>query len=196
MVSGIAARKNISNSTGRTFDATAQSLLKSTSTFWVSFLLKRDSGDWSFSAFGLSLFNAGGEKTYMGDPGSTTSNFGADISGAPSWNSGLAGGTNTGLFVAKLNMQTGTANYWINPDIGNETPINAAATSGNISFTAWDTTKVLMSLWPNTNPNGYIDEIRLGTTFSDVTPVVPEPATYTMILGGLGTLLLLRRRLS
>lgn len=44
---------------------------------------------------------------------------------------------------------------------------------------------------------GYIDEVRFGTSWDDVTPNVPEPSTYALALGlfALGGVLLLRRRL-
>jgi hypothetical protein len=39
-----------------------------------------------------------------------------------------------------------------------------------------------------------VDELRIGTTWADVTPVIPEPATGTITLLGVCLPLILRRR--
>lgn len=45
----------------------------------------------------------------------------------------------------------------------------------------------------NANDRVSVDEIRLGTTFADVTPV-PEPSSFALLAAGLGVLTWLRRR--
>ena len=80
---------------------------------------------------------------------------------------------------------------WINPTIGSDTPPPAtltAATGGDItlgqvaSFVLFDRSAA--------QPSGTIDELRIGTSWADVTGV-PEPSTAALV--GLGFLALLSR---
>jgi MYXO-CTERM domain-containing protein len=99
--------------------------------------------------------------------------------------------TNLSLLVLKVDfISTTTTNYslYINPTLGGATPVGGSlltATAGAIDVT---------SLRIQGSSTGYIDELRVGNTFADVTPT-PEPAAMT-VLGGLGLLSLARRRRS
>ena len=60
----------------------------------------------------------------------------------------------------------------------------------NFSNTAWDPYKMVVADQYSV-PHNVVGAA--GTTM-DVTPAVPEPATFALLLGGFGTLTLLRRR--
>jgi len=95
----------------------------------------------------------------------------------------------TNLLVARVNMTLGTIAVFVNPTVGlteptptmsaafvNTSPINSAGVYG----------------WQRTEQSW--DEIRIGNTFADVTPMIPEPASLgLLVLGGLMTLSRRRR---
>jgi hypothetical protein len=107
---------------------------------------------------------------------------------------GVSMGT-TYLGVVKLTTRAdnmwNTATLFINPT-------STTAESG------YSTSQLLPASGPTVNYFGFrlqqadsndyldLDELRIGTTWSDV--VVPEPGTFAMFLGGIGMLALLRRR--
>lgn len=123
---------------------------------------------------------------------STSSNYGIYADGQIDARTGPAVGTNTFFVVSEINMDTGAMTTWLNPtDLENVSGTAATTISG--SGAAFDdVTSFIFSL--GGQENGAIDEIRLGTTIGDVTPiVVPEPSS-TALLGLGGLALLLRRR--
>ncbi|QTN33033.1 hypothetical protein HZ994_12140 [Akkermansiaceae bacterium] len=63
----------------------------------------------------------------------------------------------------------------------------ASTATGIVDQSKFDTLGI-----QNLTAGNRYDEIRVGATYADVTPVVPEPSAA--VLGGLGALLLLRRR--
>jgi len=131
-------------------------------TYWFSFLAKSSSpgnGQWG----GLSLFNGGSEPLFFGQP-----------SGSLNW--GIANGTtpatnNTGnqaFIVVKVilnSVGTDSAFLWVNPAL-NATPLEVnAANSRSGSEMSFDRIRIQGSI-----PVDF-DEIRMGTTFSQVAPL-------------------------
>jgi hypothetical protein len=98
------------------------------------------------------------------------------------------------LVVVDLDLDTNTANLYIDP----------ASLSGGAPATPDATFTFGSSLFTNTLQFGQganagggagFDELRVGTTFADVTPV-PEPAALVSLTGGAALLGMLRRRRS
>lgn len=135
---------------------------------------------------GLSLFNGGTEELFIGKV-SSTNNWGVAQS-TIAGNSGIAATTTPAFLVAQIaygaNPATPTVNLWVNPTPGGTlgTP-NQTATADAIVFDR-------IRIQSGDQPFNF-DEVRIGTTYPDVSPV-PEPAAA----GFLGCLALgmLRRR--
>ena len=106
--------------------------------------------------------------------------------------------TGTFFVVNEYNLDTGTMTAYLNPTdltdvIGTAShSITDSATSGSFSFTHFG-----FSLAGSAASTGFIDEVRIGDTLADVTPLtstaVPEP-TSLAILGMCGLGMLTRRR--
>jgi hypothetical protein len=144
---------------------------------------------------GLSLYSGGTttEELFLGKP-SNTNNYGYDVSG-------VAGGTGTNgptasttpaLLVYRLTFSAAgeTLNAYYNPTPGAAEP----AVPGNtfvIPEGSFAATLTAIRLQSGDQPINF-DEVRMGTTFADVTPV-PEPASAGL-LAGVGALVLGRRR--
>jgi len=99
----------------------------------------------------------------------------------------VANGT-VNLMVAKINLDLDTIHVFVNPTVGAAEPlatIDAAFTGPSISH---------VGFYSSTRSSVPWDEIRIGQTFADVTPMIPEPASLGLL--GLGGLAMLRRRRS
>jgi len=98
------------------------------------------------------------------------------------------------LFVARLDFIDGigdTVTAWLNPDL-KATPLDVDADySHTWSLADFKFTQVRLGGY-STAQQQY-DEIRFGTTFSDVAPV-PEPGALVLLIAGLVGLIGLRRR--
>lgn len=139
--------------------------------------------------------------------------FGIDASGNP-YVFGNGGGTVTNpgvtvtsdtphLLVAKLTndgFASDQIDLYLDPILGSEaanTPI-ATLDAGDFYVAgngSWGVGDLLFNNIIDTPASSIImDEVRIGTTFADVTPAIPEPATLTLALVGLFTALGLERR--
>ncbi len=96
---------------------------------------------------------------------------------------------------------TGDSAYvWFNwPDLLSEPSTSSAVLSdiGEVDLTRINQIRIHCNGYSGVNTNAWlwVDEIRVGTTFADVTPLVPEPSAAVLsVLGGLGLLVLRLRR--
>jgi len=178
---------------------------------WVSGLFNFDSG-----VEGRVDFFQGRDETF-GRPLSIGFNSsGNAFIGTGEGNANATGATfaanTTHLLVGHFFTQGSTdmLELFVNPDIGGPTPAATLAlndpddgfVANNASFPV-DQVSLYSETGGNVNPNFIFDELRLGMSFADVTPVaqvqepdapvVPEPATVGLVaLAGVG--LLVRRR--
>jgi len=102
----------------------------------------------------------------------------------------------TYLIVEMIDLTAKTASLWIDPDsstFGTLTPPTATATLSSITATAIDDVG-FKSQGVTAGPY-YVDNLLIGTTWADVTPV-PEPSTFALMgLGVLGLISSARRRM-
>jgi hypothetical protein len=152
-------------------------------TYWVSFLVQVDST--AHRDFGISLFDGGSEKVFMGQTLGANGNLSlwqnpsydsrADSEAAPVANTPM-------LFVAEFDMVSGKAWFWIDPSLPQNSPSYASAVNGeagsSISVFTFDSVRMYGS-------GGYFDEIRIGTTAQDVgfTSAIPEPSAWVGVAG-------------
>lgn len=96
-----------------------------------------------------------------------------------------------------------TAYMWLNPSLisepntNNADAISYAGTPGYERDYWFDTLRLFAGGWNSTVGYGAadVDEIRVGETYWDVAPIVPEPAATVLgVLGGFGLLVLRLRR--
>jgi hypothetical protein len=166
------------------------------STVWMSVLLQRD----GIKKFGITLSNT--TTDYHG-AGVHSINFGTDLVAglqgtAGTTNANTAYTNNELLFaVARITIPSlgnPTVDAWINPSL--TTDLSGIAVGGGDSTV----TRSYGSLVSVDRVNVYshndnainVDEIRVATTWAEVTPI-PEPATLGLLLCGMGAMLRRRR---
>lgn len=128
---------------------------------------------------------------------STSTNYGIFSDGAEIRDdSGPATGTGLFFVVSELNMDSETMTTYLNPGDLNDVVGSASHTLSDTASGTWeDMNSFIFSL--GGTASGTVDEIRIGTTLGDVTPV-PEPSTYALFFGiaTLGFTFFYRRRKS
>lgn len=178
-----------------TADAAAFRLLDApidSGTIYISFLAQNTNGGNRFLA--LSLYDggnsSGNEKLTMGQ-----------VNGASTWGSTgslttSVSSANATLIVMRIDFNAGgneTLSMYLNPTSDIE-PLTPNGT-GSREISSFDRFRIASGFGSggNTSTVGWIDEIRIGTTFADVAPV-PEPQTFILLGLGLGALFLRKRR--
>ncbi|WP_432799328.1 hypothetical protein [Poriferisphaera sp. WC338] len=170
---------------------------------WISFIAQAfgDRG----SRYSFVSFGKGGD----GEAGSPGGNLrmGMDSSASTKWNvqqegHGSAEGTiDSGsivMYLARIQFNDfdpfnpsggkDKIDVWFNPDLE-----NAPVGNGDLSFDLEDDLKIdSITVWSRYSTD--FDEIRIGTTFDDVTPVAVPEASAASLLIGFGTILGLRRK--
>jgi hypothetical protein len=98
--------------------------------------------------------------------------------------------------VGRIDFGSATDNIriWFNPLLGGAAPSDAVANLNLLNVPHLALTNVTLQGGFSQAQPAYYDEIRLGTTFADVTPVAtPEPASIGLAAAGALTLLVRRR---
>lgn len=128
----------------------------------------------------------------------STTDWGIRVNNTTVATSGVSPVANeTVLYVVKFELSATAASdsitFWVNPsDLSSEAGSGAGTTLSGLDFGA-DRMGVANFLSGSTGDGGKFDEVRLGTTFTDVTTAVPEPGSLAFIASGIVLLGMLRR---
>jgi hypothetical protein len=193
---GGAARLDAANSGG--FRNFASSI--SGGTTWVSFIGVVSN---TASYAGFSIFNGfGNERIFVGDT-SSGGNWGFQSPGlTPAFTTGVSS-TNVSLLVLRVDWNAGVTNnehvyLWVNPALGVEPDILAAdisLTTANLNPAGASEVMTRVRIQQGgSSDNAVLDEIRIGTTWNDVSVVVPEPGASALMLVGFAMMGWLRGR--
>ena len=158
-------------------------------TLYVSFVMQLTTAN---AYAGLSLFAGTTETLFLGEPGGALGFFGIDTKSGSTLGSTTPTSTKS-LLVYRIDFlaTSATIRLYLNPTLGTE-PTTASLTATKTAALTYDSIRIQSG----GTTAGSIDEIRLGTTYADVTPIaVPEPTTMALVLlGTAGMLRVLRRR--
>jgi hypothetical protein len=151
--------------------------------YWISFTINVPA---TSTDVGISLFEgSSGERNFMGVSSGLSNNYGLL---QPNLNTAVARDTGTHFYVLQY-AASGAVNLWLDPDqssLGGAAPTGGTNVSGTRGSFTFDTIRL-----GSFNGSGAVDELRIGTTFADVSPV-PEPSTVGLL--AIGALGLARRR--
>lgn len=132
-----------------------------------------NSGDY----FGAGLAGPGG-KILLGQDSLRWACYNYDNDAGPG--TGIGGNTTTFL-VAKLVKGSNTAvTLWVNPILGDEAASGPGISATIANNVAWTGISTPVYSRATSDPGHYMADIRIGTTFADVTPAVPEPSTMAL----------------
>jgi hypothetical protein len=179
----------------RTFGTDLRTL-SGTSEVWISFVITRTAAATSGSYGGLVIGNeAGSDNTsgrlFIGDSGAASP-------AADSWSLERAGGGTlavsnhlidnmpTALLVARIEFRSGPdpVQLYVNQPPGGGTPESVSAFLGNLDINPSNGAVTDFGIWYGGDGGYQIDEIRIGHSYADVTPV-PEPGLVIVTLGGM-----------
>jgi hypothetical protein len=162
---------------------------------WVSFLIAANRND-----SGISLFTGGTEQNFMGNGGGSGQTLGLQN---PNINTGIAQSTTTHFYV--MHMQTGatgniTTSLYIDPPTSS-LGVGSAPAAGSLFDNSAnpDTTRAPYAFDTvrlgafNSAGTVRFDELRLGTTWADVSPA-PEPGMVGGLIFAAGVSICGRRR--
>jgi hypothetical protein len=165
-------------------------------TIWVSVLFQSTLSPSGFA--GLTLRTAGNDNGALAlghqFGGSFAGMWGDSLTNASS-NASTVSASGMNFLVAELNLAAGTGTFYVNPTgLGTGAAPAGAAYSTSVTFTSGLT---VTGIGLRGNTVATFDEIRLGTSWADVSPsAVPEPSSYAAIAGAalLGFAVWRRRR--
>ena len=99
----------------------------------------------------------------------------------------------TYLVVEMLDLTARTASMWINPTPGNPEPAATVTLTGtSASIASLD--NVGFKAQSDATGKYLVDNLLIGTTWADVTAVIPEPSTFALAATGLGLMIAMIRR--
>lgn len=161
-------------------------------TIWLSFLVRKTSAPAGNA--GIALGNL-----FIGDPVSGGQWALQRFDGAGQVSSGVTAATNTTFFLAvRIDFAAGpdTVQLYVNPPAGPAGPGAPQAVKADLDVSGAGSVLLAFGGIDVTNATYEFDEIRLGATYADVAPPVPEPATVGLIAAaGLGLVGVIRRRM-
>ncbi len=166
-------------------------------TLYFSFLTERTSSvTASFLNFRLLGGTSDSTRAYFQNTTSGADSFSiydqANAQLGSSFGSGLE---NTTFFVVlRLDLAAGatdTLSVWLNPALN--APLGIASASGTLNVDTNDISGIRLTA--GNSVTGLFDEIRVGTSFADVSPI-PEPATWALMAASLTALMVFGRRRS
>lgn len=161
----------------------------SSNTWWMSVLITAGTGN-NLTSVSLE------DKFYMGQGRDSTDGSVWSMSDANGFVYPTTGGTpasGTAFLVAQLNFDGSgdeTAWLWLNPNLNAEPAKSAAAgllsPVGGTTISSFDFPEEAR-IHIGSNNDGIVDELRIGTTYADVSPftAVPEPSAF-LFLGLVG----------
>jgi hypothetical protein len=151
------------------------SLGSTTATRWVSFLLKPDRTGLT-DGIGLTIGNSGGGQVYVGYTGTnyTMSNSGSG-GGTTVNTAGAASGT-AALIVVKIRFAASgkdTVTYFLNPTPGLSSPdVSESSAKEDVDLGTFTDFAVSAQQGLLLTNHAQLDEIRIGTSYADVSPSV------------------------
>jgi len=151
---------------------------------WISWLYSPGAPATDYSGLGLS--QAGGSSFYIGTDGDGQLRVDTSLIGGTNATYGALG-TGTQFFAVNINYNTSFIGVYQNPTPGGSvgTPIT--------SFTGTPNEVTGIVFLGNGNGVTAFDEIRIGRSYADVSPV-PEPSTYALLASAGLIVALLRKR--
>ena len=155
---------------------------------FVHFMLNNDNATANSGGIGKINSDARLGSRIGGSNGGTTTNSATNM---------IAG--NTYFLVGKISASGASgANYdqmdlFINPTSGTEPGTTSATDVADAGFSSLSHFTIRTNA-VDANDAFLFDELRVGTTFADVVPVIPEPSVGLLAIAGLGVAIARRRR--
>lgn len=183
-------KASLDDRNGANFRALGQTLGGDASDLWMSFLVVATADN-----TGLNLQTPiGQERVFTGASAGSGQSIGLQ---GPNIVSGVAQSTTTRMVVFNMNMTGANDLYtiWVDPEfssLGTGSAPTGALFSGSDTRGDFDFDTIRLGDFNTVSTASTFDEIRIGTTWQDVSPVVPEPSA--MLLTALGALGLSFRR--
>jgi hypothetical protein len=177
----------------RTFGTDLRTL-SGTSEVWISFVITRTASATTGSYGGLVIGNEAGSgstsgRLFIGDSGATSP--AADTWSLERAGGGVLGSSNfnvstfpTVMLAARIQFQSGadSVQLYVNRPPGGGTPASVDAILSNLDINPSNGAVTDFGIWYGGDGGYQIDEIRIGLTYADVTPV-PEPSLIIVTLG-------------
>lgn len=162
---------------------------------FYSFLLDviaPDSGNQYFTAMNPGTTAPGGSADAIDCYLYSNGNIGLRTAGKSTVTTGPLSLNTTYFVVEEYDFSASTAYLYLNPTPGGSMPANTLSLSGSTA-TAID--NVGFKAQASATTGSYlVDNLRIGTTWADVTPVIPEPSTVALLGVGLGLVAVVIRR--